>query len=692
MASSHPLTYYYPTRKPTNKSKMDPDSVLKDTDYNRFLECNKSAFTIPPNNGFPVTTPYRPNSELTWIYPGNKGFRKYQFVICRTCLFYNTLVCLPTGLGKTFIAATVMYNYYRWFKEGTVFFLAPTKPLVDQQYNSFSEIITGFEESHLGQVTGKQSKTERRKLYSIARIFFMTPQTLANDLKNELIDKTKVVCVVFDEAHRATGNYAYCNIIKELLSSQTGYRVIALSATPGSNIDTIQDIITNLCISKIEVRSEDDVDVKPYTHTKEFEIIRIRKTSEINKLEELMTKVVAIPQLHLQRIHMLPFTKDNKILNKMVVLDAQTNLKKNHSKYERTHTASELSMAYTNFSSMLSLLGGLNMLLTHGIESLRAFCYKFRDSANTKKGRKAIVNTKQFKDVLEYLNNPGTDHETRPKLEKVKDLMTNFFKQEEHKNSQAIIFTLFVNSAQEICKYLEEIDVVSPKVFIGQANGFSQKDQMRIINSFKSHEFNTLVATCIGEEGLDIGYVDYIISYDCTGSPIRMIQRFGRTGRRQEGKVVLLLCDDEEKKYNRMKKTSQSIYKILKESSRLNSKNVFSFYDLNPRMIRDGVVPSCVYTKNKFDFKESIGSLQTVLNQIKETSIETKIPLNDTTDKDINEDKHSIISEDSIIDLVSDLFSDNKNDPLCIENLSENSLDSKRSEHDEVNKRFKLME
>ena len=39
--------------------------------------------------------------------------RKYQFDIVQSSLYHNTLVCLPTGLGKTFIAAVIMYNYYR---------------------------------------------------------------------------------------------------------------------------------------------------------------------------------------------------------------------------------------------------------------------------------------------------------------------------------------------------------------------------------------------------------------------------------------------------------------------------------------------------------------------------------------------------------------------------------------------------
>lgn len=43
--------------------------------------------------------------------------RQYQFEMARAALKANTLVVLPTGLGKTFVAAVVVLNFYRWFPE-----------------------------------------------------------------------------------------------------------------------------------------------------------------------------------------------------------------------------------------------------------------------------------------------------------------------------------------------------------------------------------------------------------------------------------------------------------------------------------------------------------------------------------------------------------------------------------------------
>ena len=88
------------------------------------------------------------------MYPSGKQFRSYQFRIVRSALFENTLVTLPTGLGKTFIASAVMFNYFRWFTDGLIFFLAPTKPLVNQQIEAFTNTITEVPLSKIAELTG----------------------------------------------------------------------------------------------------------------------------------------------------------------------------------------------------------------------------------------------------------------------------------------------------------------------------------------------------------------------------------------------------------------------------------------------------------------------------------------------------------------------------------------------------------
>ncbi|CAF4727150.1 unnamed protein product, partial [Rotaria socialis] len=144
-----------------------------------------------------------------WIYPTNYEKRDYQHKIVSMALFHNTLVVLPTGLGKTFIAAVVMFNYCRWYPTGKIIFTAPTKPLVAQQMEACAKVM-GIRKSEMCEMTGGVSPEERRRLWLEKRVFFLTPQTLNNDLVKTTCPWSKIRCLVVDEAHRALGQHAYC--------------------------------------------------------------------------------------------------------------------------------------------------------------------------------------------------------------------------------------------------------------------------------------------------------------------------------------------------------------------------------------------------------------------------------------------------------------------------------------------------
>lgn len=111
-----------------------------------FIPC--SGQTYPDFPGFDSS------SAKVWIYPTNYPIREYQLKISEAALFQNTLVCLPTGLGKTFIAAVVMYNFYRWYPSGKIVFMAPTKPLVAQQIEACYKVM-GIPQAHMAELTGK---------------------------------------------------------------------------------------------------------------------------------------------------------------------------------------------------------------------------------------------------------------------------------------------------------------------------------------------------------------------------------------------------------------------------------------------------------------------------------------------------------------------------------------------------------
>lgn len=109
--------------------------------------------TKDPTEGYSDLQGFDSSAGRIWIYPTNFPVRDYQLKISEAALLQNTLVCLPTGLGKTFIASVVMYNFYRWYPAGKIVFLAPTKPLVAQQIEACYRVM-GIPQQHMAELTG----------------------------------------------------------------------------------------------------------------------------------------------------------------------------------------------------------------------------------------------------------------------------------------------------------------------------------------------------------------------------------------------------------------------------------------------------------------------------------------------------------------------------------------------------------
>jgi ATP-dependent DNA helicase MPH1 len=543
------------------------------------------------------------NELSKYIYPINFELRDYQYNIVRKAFYDNLLVALPTGLGKTFIASTVILNFGRWFPDSKLIFMAPTRPLVAQQLKACCS-IAGVPATKVAILLDK-SRKNRQQIWDSKLVFFTTPQVVENDLASGVLHPKSIALLVIDEAHRARGNYAYHNVVKFLNRFNNSYRIIALTATPASDIEGVQEIIDNLLISKVEVRTENSIDIIKYMKRKRL-VRRIVPTSNnietlINYLSEAIAPVL-------------------KTANDRKVLDITVPLKINF--YQCMEASRKIAMnpsipealKWSNVS-ILQLLGiagqCLRKLNFYGIKSFHSYFSEKYLEFTTKHNAKKLKNKASasfylhpaipelLKETERILNMERYSH---PKMEVLMEELEEFFTINNNNDSRVIIFTEFRESALEIVQLIEKsaeeassgvIHDLKPHIFIGQSKekekfdeakylsklkrpkkskssdveeprntnrtssedaqtkGMNQKLQKQIIKQFKDGVFNILVATSIGEEGLDIGEVDLIICYDSTASPIKNIQRMGRTGRKREGKVVLLFSGNEESKFDK---------------------------------------------------------------------------------------------------------------------------------------------
>jgi len=457
--------------------------------------------------------------------------RKYQQAIFETAKNKNTLVVLPTGLGKTLIALMLAQERLKFYS-GKVLFLAPTRPLVEQHYNYFKKYLNY--EMHI--FTGKINAKKRAELWKRAQIIFSTPQCIENDLKNELISLEDVVLLIEDEAHRCLKNYSYTYVAKIYLQQAKNPRLLGLTASPGSDPSTIKEICKNLNIEAVEVRTRESEDVKPYLQKLEKEIVKVELTQEMLQVQEVLQKLFEKKVTELKNRGLF-FGKPTK-KNLLELQRKLTNMVMTGNKH--FNVLKGLSAA----SQLIKLYHALEMLETQGVEQCYAYLNELFEQANKKKSRgvRQLVKAKEFGEaylILTKLFQEGAEH---PKLEKLKEIV-----QREIANKpelKAIIFSQYRDSVRKIVEVLTAMGIKS-KIFIGQAKrkieGLTQIEQQAILREFAQGRINVLVSTSIGEEGLDLPEVDLVVFYEPIPSAIRKIQRAGRTARLKPGKLIILV-------------------------------------------------------------------------------------------------------------------------------------------------------
>ncbi|XP_046822683.1 Fanconi anemia group M protein isoform X2 [Vespa crabro] len=532
---------------------------------------NLDISTDTQTNGFDLS------AGNIWIYPENYPVREYQFNIVNRALYYNTLICLPTGLGKTFIAAVVMYNFWRWYPCGKVVFLAPTKPLVAQQIDACYNVM-GIPSIESIELTGNVNHKTRQTAWYKKRIFFATPQVFHNDLENNIIPSELIKCVVIDEAHKALGKHSYCECIRILSEKNQYFRILALSATPGNKIANVHQIVQNLHVAHIELRDETSLDIMPYINRRKTDIILVPLGEELEKYKERYINIMDRHVKFLIRCNVIrgqtATISKGKIFVIMKEFQKTANQSGNNGQIKKT------------LNILLTMYHAYELMIRHG---LRAF-YKFYQKVQTYLG--------PFPDVQLFINGniPEIPNDLvfgHNKFLKLKELLLQHFKMASttENDTRAIVFVEYRDIVSEVyILLLQARPLIRPQMFVGQAEQ-KQKHQVKAIEDFRKNRVNVLISTSIGEEGLDVGEVDLIICFDVSQkSPTRLVQRMGRTGRKREGHIIILVTDGKE--HEALKSTIARRESL--NSKILNTSNIFSsLYQNNPRMIPKECSPEC---------------------------------------------------------------------------------------------------
>ena len=433
------------------------------------------------------------------IVPDSVEERRYQTAMVQGCLRNNTLVILPTGLGKTVVAVRVAAEY---LSSGKVLVLAPTKPLVDQHRESFSRMLV---DTRVGEMNGNMKPETRAGIVEECDIVVSTPQSVANDLEAGRYGLTGFSLIIFDEAHRGVGNYAYVRVAQ---FCPKGTRCVGMTASPGSDTSKIEEVCINLHLRRIDIRSDEDPDVSPYIHY-----------TFVNRVGLNLIR----PGWQVSTSYMLAVGQGLQ------------------ARLARGEKTAVVYRGLALHSICIKILHAIGLAETQGMTPLRVYLEKVEAEADQREGGRSsreIVKRPEYIGVRTILDKTNVEH---PKVSRVLSIVSRTVNGGQ--GSKVIVFAQYRDTCEMLTRKLASVPGARIGMLVGQSNGgLRQKEQVALLDGFRNGEYNVIVSTSVGEEGLDVSSTDAVIFYEPVSSEIRTIQRRGRTGRKNDGEVYVLVA------------------------------------------------------------------------------------------------------------------------------------------------------
>lgn len=489
-------------------------------------------------------------------------FREYQANIIRSIEIHgSSLVVLPTGLGKTFIAVAVIARAVSNGKKALL--LAPTKPLSEQHYNTLSKMLK-LGDGELLLLTGSTIKKLRDESAK-AKVIVATPQTIANDLRSSALSIDGFGAVVFDECHRAVGRYAYTYIANEAVVRDV--LIVGLTASPGSKKEKIKELVDTLNIKHIEARSSTDPDVSRYVMQKNMHIITVDQSERIKEIAALLKPLIDDSFESLKRMGLIRFKNFEGIpKGRLIALGKEI---------DRIQAKNYKFGAIFGYVKLLNLVHAYDLLVIEGVYPFLTYINSLQAREEKSRAVEYLLNNKNMIEAKRLAEESVKRSEEHAKIYALIDILKNY------RGKSAIVFAQYRSAIKMITEFLTN-NGFNAVAFVGKKEGVTQLQQKQVIEDFRSGKFNVLVASSIGEEGLDIPSVDIVVFYEAIPNEIRNIQRRGRTGRFREGEVYILLA----------RGTKDEIYMRISGQKEMKMmqliRNVNAVLEASPRKFVDG--------------------------------------------------------------------------------------------------------
>ncbi|XP_075048206.1 LOW QUALITY PROTEIN: endoribonuclease Dicer [Mixophyes fleayi] len=570
----------------------------------------------------PASSPMGPFFGLPWqqeaIHDNIYTPRKYQVELLEAALDHNTIVCLNSGSGKTFIAVLLTkelsYQIRGDFTDGakrTVFLVNSAKQVAQQvsAVRTHSDLTVG-EYSSL-EVVESWTKEKWNQEFVDHQILVMTCQIFASVLKSEILTLSKINLLVFDECHLAIQDHPYCDVMKICESYQTCPRILGLTASIlngkcdprhleekiqkleeilKSNAETATDLVVldryasqpceivldcgpyhdksglyQRLLTELDeaLHFLDDCNVPIYSKERDSTSISKQILSDCRAVLLVLgpwcaDKVAGMMVRELQKY----IKHEQEELHRKFLLFTDTILRKVHALCEEHFSPASLDLKFVT-PKVLKLL-----------EILRKY---------------KPYERQQFESVEWYNNRNQDNYVSWSDSEDEDDEDEEIEEKEKTETSFPSPFTnilcgiIFVERRytavvlnrliKEAGKQDTELAYISSNFITGHGIGKNQprnkqmevefRKQEEVLRKFRAHETNLLIATSIVEEGVDIPKCNLVVRFDLPTEYRSYVQSKGRA-RAPISNYIMLADTDKIKGFEDDLKTYKAIEKILR--------------------------------------------------------------------------------------------------------------------------------
>ncbi len=487
--------------------------------------------------------------------------RPYQLQAVDDALAGSTLLVLPTAAGKTAVAwMTIVERLSK--KGGWALVIAPTVALANQHLQSTIPVLAQTSEYNPLSLSGQNTADKRERIWKQSKLIFATPQVVRNDVRSGKLSLQDCSLLVVDEAHHCTGSHAMGEAAELYLSQSNNPLILATTASPSSRMDRVKEICSRLGVKKIHLRTPADSMVSQYLSGLDIREENVEVPDEIRDLVEpfrIWQDSIVDMERRTGR-YVMPGR-----ITQMGLSNAMDRAQAAIGRGDKSGYRSSSQIA-----TAMRLHHLINHLLCQGIAASRHFLKRMEeDSGKTRSSSDFLRDSR-----VRYLSNKLSEmDEIHSKVGAVRRLVRGRIRRDP--GSRVIVFAHFRDTVDALEIALKDLEGALAIQFIGQSSrgesgGLTAKEQISRLEAFRSGAANVLVATSVGEEGLDIPSADLVIFYEPVSSEIRTIQRRGRTGRSREGEVVVLVAEGtrDEGAREASKRKEEAMHRAVRRVSR----------------------------------------------------------------------------------------------------------------------------